>query len=284
MMTAMTRFILTVLFAVIFAVPSFAAEKESAFDRVLRTGTIRCGYVISPPHMLKDPNTGNLSGIAHDAIEKMAENLQLKIDWAEEVGWSTMLEGLATHRYDVLCSSVWATSSRALRADALNPLDFAGVNVWTRPDDSRFSGELSTIDWSKIKIAMIDGHVSDIISRADFPSAQKMSLPDTAQISELFTAVADGKADVTFEENYIGYDFLHSNPGKVEKSNHGPPLRLFPTAFLIPQGEEKLKAMLNIAQAEIINSGYLDKIIDRYEVYPGSFYRVDDPYKTGIVQ
>lgn len=250
----MKHLILSLLCFFTLAAPAFAgnSEKESAFDRVMRTGTLRCGYVISPPHLLKDPNTGALSGIAHDAIEKMAENLHLKVDWTEEVGWATMLEGLRTHRYDMLCSAVWATSSRALIADTLKPLDFAGVNIWTRPGDKRFSGDLSAVDWSKIKIATIDGHISDIISGADFPTSQRVSMPDTTQISELFTAVADGKADVTFEENYVGYDFLQHNNGKIAKVERNKPLRLFPTTFLIPQGEEKLKTMLSIAQDEII--------------------------------
>jgi ABC-type amino acid transport substrate-binding protein len=71
---------------------SFAEEgKESAFDRILRTQTIRCGYVVYPPSIIKDPNTGRLSGIFYDITEKMGERLNLKIEWTEEVVFPTMI-------------------------------------------------------------------------------------------------------------------------------------------------------------------------------------------------
>ena len=270
------KFLIAILF-LLMPTQAFANE-NSAFDRVMKSQTIRCGYIISPSHLRKDANTGEFTGIAPEVIKKMAENLSLKIEWTEEVGWSTALEGLAMGRYDVLCTSVWMTTSRALRADALNPLDYAGVNTWIRPDDKRFSGKLADMDWSKIKIATIDGHVSDIIARTEFPAAQRVSLQDMSQISELYQMVADGKADVTFEQNFIGYEFIKSNPGKIIKTDHEP-LRVFPASFLIPQGEEKLKAMLNVAQDELINSGFVDKVIDQHEIYPGSFYRVAKPYE-----
>src|SRR5690349_10046206 len=126
LVAALTAIVASAATVVVMRGPRVAsAQRESAFERVMRTRTLRCGYVISPPHLQKDPNTGALSGIAHDALEKMASHLGLKIDWAEQVGWATMLEGLSDGRYDMMGSAVWATSSRALRADALKPLDFA---------------------------------------------------------------------------------------------------------------------------------------------------------------
>ncbi|MEJ0063053.1 MAG: transporter substrate-binding domain-containing protein [Alphaproteobacteria bacterium] len=254
-------------------------KEDDVFDRVMRARTIKCGYVVTHPFLFKDANTGALSGIAHDAIEKMAENLSLKIEWAEEAGWSTMLEGLSTQRYDMLCSAIWSTTSRSLKADFLKPLSYAGVHAWARPGDARFEKGLSEIDWSTVKIATIDGHISDIIARAKFPAAQKLSLPDTSSIPEVFMAVAAGKADITFEQNYIGLEFLSKNPGAVASVTKDHPIKVFPTTFLIPQGAEKFKAMLNAAQDELTNSGYIGGLIDKYETYPGSFYRPVKPYE-----
>ena len=51
---------------------AFAADKESAYERVLRTGVLRCGYIAYPPHLIVDPATGTISGISHDIIEEAA--------------------------------------------------------------------------------------------------------------------------------------------------------------------------------------------------------------------
>ena len=39
------------------------AKKETAYERVTRTGVLRCGYATWPPNVMKDPNTGKVSGI-----------------------------------------------------------------------------------------------------------------------------------------------------------------------------------------------------------------------------
>lgn len=270
----------TVRLATVPATPAQAVDvrKQDAFDRVMNAGKIRCGYVINHPFLFKDANTGALSGISHDVIEKMAENLGLKMEWTEEVGWSSMLEGLSTGRYDVLCSAVWSTSNRGLKADFLDPLSYAGVHAWVRPDDHRFDKGLSDVDWREIKVATIDGHISDVMTRAKFSQAQRVSLPDLSAISDAFLAVSSGKADITFEENYVALEFLSSNPGTVKSVTKAQPLKVFPTTFLIPQGETKLKFMLNTAQAELSNSGYIGELVKRYETYPGSFYLPARPY------
>lgn len=50
------------------AFPAFAAEKESSYDRVMRTRTLRCGYGIFQPMIMKDPNTRKISGIFVDIM------------------------------------------------------------------------------------------------------------------------------------------------------------------------------------------------------------------------
>jgi len=77
----MKKLILT-LFLVLMPFLALAAdkEKESAFDRVMRTKTLRCGYTIYPPFFSKDPNTGEFSGLFHDFTEQIGKELGIKIE------------------------------------------------------------------------------------------------------------------------------------------------------------------------------------------------------------
>ena len=45
--------------------------KESTYERVIRTGEIRCAYAVYEPPLIKDPNTGKLSGIFYDVMEEV---------------------------------------------------------------------------------------------------------------------------------------------------------------------------------------------------------------------
>jgi Bacterial extracellular solute-binding proteins, family 3 len=69
------------------------AEAKSVYSRVIESGKIRCGYIPYEPGLIKDPNTGKFSGIMHDTMEEIAKSLNLKVEWTEEVGWGTMIEG-----------------------------------------------------------------------------------------------------------------------------------------------------------------------------------------------
>ena len=90
-----------------------SSNKESLYNRVMRSGKIRCGYLIYPPGCTKNPNTGKVSGIGPEAIELVAKKLGLQVEWTEEIGWSTMLEGLKTGRYDMIPTPVWTNAHRA---------------------------------------------------------------------------------------------------------------------------------------------------------------------------
>src|ERR1041384_6340251 len=92
-------------------------QSQTAYDRVTTSGKIRVGYVPYPPGLIKDPNTKQISGIFAEVLEEAARNLELKVEWAEEVGWGTMLEGLKANRYDLIGSPVWPLSQRAKLAD-----------------------------------------------------------------------------------------------------------------------------------------------------------------------
>jgi len=228
---------------------------------------------------MKDPNTQKITGICVETLEAAAKNLGLKVQWSEEVGWGTMIEGLQTNRYDLVCSGIWPSSTRARLVDFSTPLFYSGIGAYGRPNDTRFAGNLAAVNAPSVKIATIDGEISDIISRTDFPSAQKISLPQLSDVSQLLLNVATGKADVTFVETYTAYQFLKSNPGTIKNVVAEKPIRVFGNTVMFRRGQSEFKAMLNTAFEELLNSGYVDRLIDRYEPRPGTFYRVNYPYR-----
>src|SRR5437870_4939337 len=89
-----------------------APVQPEAFSRIVSAKTIRCGYVIAPPYTIRDPNTGKLGGLSFETMETVAKQAGYKLIWAEEVGWATMIQGLQTGRYDMICSGVWVNSAR----------------------------------------------------------------------------------------------------------------------------------------------------------------------------
>jgi ABC-type amino acid transport substrate-binding protein len=260
--------------------PTVQGTQETVYSRVIKSGKIRCAYVIYPPGLIKDPNSGKISGIAAETVEEAGKNLGLQIEWTEEVGWGSMIEGLETDRYDLVVSGIWPNASRAKLVDFSTPLYYSGIGVYVRQNDSRFDETLKGLNAQGIKISTIDGEMSDIIARNQFPSAGRISLPQNADVSQLLLNVSQGRADLTFVEPYIADQFLKNNPGTIKNIVEQKPIRVFGNTVMFKRGQMEFKSMLDTTFEELINSGFVDSLVDRYETSPNIFYRRSFPYRS----
>jgi len=256
-----------------------SASAESLYDRVLKSGKIRAAYTEWYPLLIKDPNTKKISGIGYEALDLAAKRLGLKLELTEEVAWGTMIEGLKGNRYDIIACPVWANSQRARAADFSRSLCYSPICAFTKYGDKRIDSSLKGLAEGKFKIAAVDGEMAEMIAKADYPNAKRLSLPQMAPISDILLSVSTGKADVTFTEPLFAYDFLKHNPKAVQNITPNKPLRVFPNVYMFKAGEPEFKAMLNTALDEIANSGELEKIIVKYEPYPHAYLRCATPYQ-----
>ena len=151
---------ITVIAAGMFLLNSQAFAADTALKRVVESGTLRCGYATSPPVLVKDPNTGKLSGSDVEIIEAIGKKLDVKIEWAEEVGWGNFIEGLRANRYDMMCGSLWPDAARIKFMSLTRPVYFDQMLAYARMDDSRFDGDLNKINSQEVKIAVVDGDAS----------------------------------------------------------------------------------------------------------------------------
>lgn len=256
-------------------------RKETAYERVLRTGTIRAAYINYPPGSIKDPKTGNLSGIAIDALRKIAANLKLKVEFTEEVGWGTIIQGLEADRYDMLGSPAWANPIRGKLATLSAPIYYTGIGVWVRANEKRITPTNSweSINAPSIRIAAMDGSTPDVIAKTQFPKARLVSYPDLTGEQNLFLDLTHNKADVFFAEPAVALQFLRSNPNSIRNVAPDNPIRVFANIWMMKKGEFQLRQMLDVALQDIQNNGTLEGIIKPYEPEPGAFFRVAKPYR-----
>ena len=56
-------------------------------------------------------------------------------------------------------------------------------------------------------------------------------------------------------------------------------LRVFANSYAFRMGEDKFKAMIDVAIDELVFEGTIDRILKKYETVPSQFLRVTLPYK-----
>ncbi|MEM7476320.1 MAG: ABC transporter substrate-binding protein [Planctomycetota bacterium] len=254
---------------------------SDAFEQILDSGKLRVAYVNYPPGCSVDSATGEVSGIFIDILEEIATGASLELEWVEEVGWGTMIQGLDANRYDLIASPVWANPARGKLATLSQPVYYSGIGVWVRPDDERFDGSdgWDELNAPGVRIAAMDGSTPEVIARTQFPDAELVSYPDLAGEPQLFLDVVAGKADVFFAEPSQGLAFLENNPGKLVNVAVENPIRVFPNVYMTRAGEFRLRDMLNVSLMDLQNRGVVDEILERYEESGKLFYRVATPFE-----
>ncbi len=252
---------------------------QTAYDQVVKNNTLRCSYVVSSPHTIKDPNTGKLSGIMYDITEEAAKRLGLKVDWVEEVTWATYFTGLQFGRYDAFCGAGFSLEQEIKNAELVGPAFYAGITAWVRPDDHRFDADVHMINAPDVKISAIDGSIGSVLAREEFPNASVLSAPSTSDYTFNPLNVANHKADVTFLENQIAYEYLEKNPGTLRGIGLDRPLHAYPVVLLVNKGEFKLQSLLDGVVKQMAVDGAVDGILKKYEKAPKAYYRVAKPYQ-----
>ena len=260
--------------------PTWAAEKESAFNRVMRTNTLRCGYVALPPQFIIDPKTGQFSGVSYDVVTEIAKRLHLKVEWTEQVNFATVGEGIKSGRYDAFCLTGYRWPNLARVFDYTDPVFYSTTNAYVRKNDHRFDRDLKTINDDKVTVATIDGEASEAIRNDDFPRAKIYSMPQDTAISMLLEAVDSGKADVALANPLMVMPYLQAKPDTIRRIEGHNPIRAYAHALAFGKGEQEMASTFNVALEEMLNSGVIDQILDRYEKIPHSFVRVKSPVRN----
>jgi len=268
------------------SMPSVTIESQktndTAFDRVIKSNTLRCAYIVLPPDFIKDPNTGKFSGISYDVIEDMAKSLHLKVDWVEEVNFVNLAEGLKMRRYDAVCFAMYLGNvSMARVIDFTNPIYYTGTGVIVRADDHRFDNNLAAINSPDVTVATLDGEMSQFIRAETFPKAKDYSLPQHSSVSEMLEAVRMGKADLTFFDQNNTLPATAQNIRDLAKAN---PIRIHAFSFAVDKGDTRLLSMFNMALREMELSGRISEILAKNETNTGSILRLAKPYNMPMRQ
>jgi polar amino acid transport system substrate-binding protein len=258
--------------------PTFAAEKYvDAFDRVMKTGTIRCGYIQWAPLLSRDLKTGELSGIYVDYLNALGRDLGLKIEWTEEATVENWPLGLEAGRYDVFCVGVSPVSSRARLVDFTTPINYYPMYLYARADESRFDSKYERVNNSAVKIVGFDGTSQLKLAEDSFPEADVLSIPLMANQSDAFLHVVGGKSDLTVSDAAGAELFRKNNPGKLRRVE-GPPINVYAGTMAVRIGEDRLRRMIDNATYDFINRGLIERILLRYESPDTPYLRVAPSY------
>jgi ABC-type amino acid transport substrate-binding protein len=238
----------------------------SLYERLLQTGEIKIGYTIYPPGVIKGQD-GKPTGIAVDVLNEAASRLNLKANWSEEVGWATQIEGLDAKRYDIIGTAVWPNPKRARLTTLSKPLFYSPLYLYARADENRFPAgfDLSQLNNETVRVSAIEGATAETIAKGQFPKAQRVTLPQSADVAQSFLDLVGNKADLVITEPWHAKKFLNAQPGAVKNILPKRPLRVFGNCFMFARDQTAFENMLNVVIEDLHQSGFVEQTIRKYE-------------------
>lgn len=264
-----------------FAAPqtATAAKPETAFDRVMRTGTLRCGYYVFPPMLNFDEETRKPYGLGVDIIEAIAAKTSLKMEWTEEVNFGNWVPGLMTKRYDAICLPMWPTAAMAREARFGAPIMYAAMWPFAKAGDKRFDGNPESMNQPNVTIAVMEGNTVLELVNALFPKAKQHVIPGNADYGLAVEAVRTGKADVFLWDSNGAFQYQRNNPNTLHRIALEEPLQIMPFALVAARGEHDLIHLLDTGLQDLATTGALERLISKWEPEQGMFLRLPKLYR-----
>ena len=260
----------------------YNSDKQSVYERVMRTGEIRCGYGVWDPYIIYDFEAQKPTGIAIDLIEAIAAKLNLKLIWPEETGWANLPTALENGRVDLACATLWNDPARSRLVAFSDPLFYQEVSAFIRDDSDIKITRRDDLNDPRFRFSVQDGGFENAIVDRLFPKAQKISLHQMNQASDLFVQVASGKADIMISNPAAVQAYNAANPDKrLVHLKLDKPLAIYGNSYAVNIHEQELLGMFNTVVRNMIQTGEIEELLADFRAkYPGEILLPAKPYKV----
>jgi len=253
----------------IFAVVGIAATvvagpawgQESRLERVLESGTLRVGTTGDfKPMSFKNPATGSYEGYDIDAVERLAADMGVEIEWVA-TDWKTLVAGIVADKYDITTSAS-VSVDRAKVAGFSDPyVTFATVPVMRASEVEDYAG-WDDLDQDGLRVAVTLGTVFEQQARAFFDQAEVVTVEAPARG---YQEVIAGRATATITSNVDAAQLTTTYPDLAVVPVDEPRSQR-PGAFLLPQQDQVWINFVNHWIALRHADGFFDELMAAWNI------------------
>jgi len=227
------------------------AQTKSNLQKVLERGTLRVGTTGDfNPMSIKDPATNAYKGFDIDAMEQLAKDMGVKVEFVP-AEWATLVAGLIADRYDVFSGSS-LTIARAKTVAFTDPYVEAGTVPLVLKINADKVKTWADLNKKGVTVAVLLGTVFEEQAKAMFPLATIKSIEKPANG---YQEVLAGRAMATITSNIEAATLVKTFP--TLSTVTGAELRnKRPFAYPIAQNDPTWTTFLNNWVALKTSEGY----------------------------
>ncbi|HEV3008904.1 MAG TPA: transporter substrate-binding domain-containing protein, partial [Burkholderiales bacterium] len=180
-----------------------------ALAKIKKEGVMRVGFSQTGPWFYRDAKSGELGGIYKDAVERLAKELEVKVDW-KEVTFANSTIGLRRGDYDLYGSSLTYTIARALTVNFVGPLWSKGSLLLIHKDNAGRLKTAADLNDPNVRVSVTAGASEELRIPVLWPKAKVVTT--TGQVTLGAEPVRAKKAEVWMSGDSDVILFSKRNP------------------------------------------------------------------------
>ena len=228
-------------FATVALVQSPHVQARS-LDEIMSSKKMRIGIILVDQMVMRDPNSGELSGVWIDGIRRLFDTLNLEPDFVE-TKWATFVGGLQADQFDVFISG-FMTPQRALALEYTRPVVFLGHSASALTENAGRFSTLSDLNSPDVTIATVLGGSGHQFAKQHLPLATIKPL-DTGDLTASGMEVLSGRATVAMDNAFSVGRFVRMHQDRMVDLFKDDPFNVLPVAWAIRPGNPRLLTFLN---------------------------------------
>lgn len=233
-----------------------------SFMKIKKERLITVGYMVAPPFVVRDPDSGRLSGTFVDTLNEITREMEVKVEFVE-VTLATFVAGLESKKFDLSIAPTFTTIPRAKSVAFTRPLLALGNSAIVRKGDERFK-TLHDIDREGIVVAVTQGEQGYEYAKTHFKKA-KLKILSVGDQALTFSEVLASRADVALGDAWFTAKFAATHP-EARDLFAEKPYNVTPVAWAVRYSDLALLTFVNTCLDYLDSTGKLEEIDRKYDV------------------
>ncbi len=230
---------------------------DSVLAKIRKDGVLRVGYSQTGPWFYKDARTGDLGGIYKDVCDRLAKEIEIKLEY-KEVTFANATVGLRRGDYDLYGSSLTYTMARALTVDYIGPLYSKGSLLLIHKDNAGRLKTAADLNDPGVTISVTAGASEEARIPVLWPKAKVITT--TGQVALGAEPVRAKRADAWMSGDSDVLLFAKRNASWATVIEPDKPIDKRPNTWAVRYGDPEWKNFLDFWGAFVVVNGEMDRL------------------------
>jgi ABC-type amino acid transport substrate-binding protein len=220
------------------------SSSSNELAAIQKAGVITIGVAQDPPFEFTN-SSGKWTSFDPILDQKLATYLHVKVQFVS-TGWTGIVAGLQTGRYDIIGADINATAARRKVIAFTDPYYQTGTSFFALPSNAKKLDSIAALNSSNVTVAVVTGSDNQTAVTKYLPKATMRALPN-ASVASLVSEVVSHRSDVLATSTYLAPALVANYHFTVLPSLATAPNGVLPVgvAWGVPKGQHQLLAKMN---------------------------------------